>query len=126
MTDRYANLRAALDAGPTPGPRRVSDDGLRVLDDTGGELMSRCPDGCSTLRTERGDQQRANVVLAAAAGPDTIRALLAERDRLREAAQMLADWAEHEVGAEPDLTPGLAEIRAALAQKQGGIDDNQD
>lgn len=38
-----------------------------------------------------------------------------EIDRLRDAAQMLADWAEHEVGAEPDLTPGLAEVRAALS-----------
>lgn len=44
--------------------------------------------------------------------------------RLREAAKMLADWAEHEVGAEPDLTPGLAEARAALAQGQGGSDGN--
>lgn len=44
-------------------------------------------------------------------------AMLAERDRLREAAQMLADWAEHEVGAEPELTPGLAEVRAALTQE---------
>lgn len=43
--------------------------------------------------------------------------------RLREAAKMLADWAEHEVGAEPDLTPGLAEARAALAQEQGGSDE---
>ena len=41
----------------------------------------------------------------------------AEIARLREAAEILADWAEHEVGAEPDLTPGLAEVRAALAQE---------
>jgi len=48
--------------------------------------------------------------------------LEAERSGLRNAAQMLADWAEHEVGAEPDLTPGLAEVRAALAQEQGESD----
>lgn len=115
MTDRYADLRAALDAGPTPGPRRVSDDGLRVLDDTGGELMSRCPDGCSALRTERDDQQRANVMLAAAAGPETIRALLAERDRLREDMQLIAETDAVDAALDPQRAIRVA--RAALAQE---------
>ena len=44
----------------------------------------------------------------------------AEIARLREAAKMLADWAEHEVGAEPSLTPGLTEVRAALSGESNG------
>uniref|UniRef100_UPI00333FA35C hypothetical protein n=1 Tax=Castellaniella defragrans TaxID=75697 RepID=UPI00333FA35C len=48
---------------------------------------------------------------------EQMKAQAAEIARLREAAQKLADWAEHEVGAEPDLTPGLAEVCAALAQE---------
>lgn len=31
-----------------------------------------------------------------------------------EAAKQLADWAEFEVGAEPELTPGLQALRALL------------
>lgn len=36
--------------------------------------------------------------------------------QLREAAEELADWAEHEVGAEPELTPGLQAIRSLLSK----------
>lgn len=54
---------------------------------------------------------------AAESAEDRAQAAADEIDRLRDAAQMLADWAEHEVGAGPDLTPGLAEVRAALAQE---------
>lgn len=45
--------------------------------------------------------------------------LIAERDAMSRAAEILADWCEHECGAELELTPGLADIRAILAQHQG-------
>lgn len=38
----------------------------------------------------------------------------AELDELTGAARQLADWAEHEVGCDLDLTPGLAELRRLL------------
>lgn len=39
----------------------------------------------------------------------------AEIALMRGASMLLADWCEHEVDADPELTPGLAEIRAALS-----------
>lgn len=123
MTDKYADLRAALDAGPTPGPWIKDKFHPHILDARPGSSQSLV---CRVAINTFNDEGRKNEAFICAAHPDTIRALLAERDRLREAAQMLADWAEHEVGADPSMTPGLAEVRAALAQKQGGSNDNQD
>lgn len=37
-----------------------------------------------------------------------------EIKQLREAAEELAGWAKHEVGAEPELTSGLQAIRALI------------
>lgn len=113
MTDRYADLRAALDARAKGGSAGYE----RYLDKATPE----------TIRALLADYEEAErgLILAGKVNKDLMDAVLelkAERDRLRAAAQMLADWAEHEVGAEPDLTPGLAEVRAALAQEQGGSD----
>lgn len=74
MTDKYADLRAALDTGPTPGPWTVDGEGIRALvrgaDLTIVAVRHRLP----------GHIHEANVRLIAAAHPETIRALLAERD----------------------------------------------
>lgn len=105
MTDRYADLRA----------------GLESLQHATGEL--RGPEAqVAALLADYDEAERA-LVLAGKANKDLMDAVLelkAERDRLRAAAQMLADWAEHEVGAGPDLTPGLSEARAALTQQEQG------
>ena len=37
---------------------------------------------------------------------------------LQAAAKDLADWAEHDVGAWPELTPGLKEIRALIPEDE--------
>lgn len=113
--DRYAAIREALQMGPTPGPRRVVDadtfpyvvatfpenEGKRwndpmicalyedatPFDYVGiGEILQRLP------------HARANAFLIAACDPDTIRALLSERDALldknRKLLKALMDRAE--------------------------------
>jgi hypothetical protein len=82
MTDRYADLRAAVSYFDS------------------GELNGR-------------DW----IVLA---NPQTIRALLAERDRLLNAAQVALAWSDPDwVGYETVKSA----VDAALAQEQGGSDD---
>lgn len=89
MTDRYENIRAALAMGATPGPWQAE----------GGEIWAARPIRFNATtagtplvaRTERhpctegGFPWEANAALIAACDPDTIRALLEERDALREA-----------------------------------------
>lgn len=41
----------------------------------------------------------------------------AKMQELIDAAKALADWAEHEVGAWPELTPGLQAIRALIPKE---------
>ena len=128
MTDKYKELREALDAGPTPGPWSVARSGWDENTDDVWYPLEGVKTSCV-----------ADARLIAAANPDTIRALLDERDalksdicdyvtaasglaaenaRLRSSLRLLADWAEYEVGACPELTPGLPQARAALEQEQ--------
>lgn len=116
MTD-YAELRAAIDAGPTPGPWRhttymsgtqnVEFPGARgvtfvdeVLD---ADARAICSDNdtkpfpwidVSHRPEDSGDdrdpQRTRNARYIAAANPEAIRALLAERDALREALRWTA------------------------------------
>lgn len=124
-SDRYQRLRDALAAGPTPGVRRISDDGRAVIDDTGGAILSRRPDGCSSRLAEREQQQAANVMLAAAADPETIAALLKERDALREALHDTLMVNETPLGN--DITAWAdAMLRARQALEMGGDDAPQD
>ena len=66
MTDRYARIRKALAMGPTPGPWVQDGDGVSAADDDIAVAMC-CP---------------SDVAFIAACDPDTIRALLKERDAL--------------------------------------------
>ena len=90
MTDRYQPLRDAIAAGPTKGPWRVSagvvdNPRLIVEDDIG---LAVC---AMSLRGVHGDRRKmgANADFIAAADPDTIAALLAERDALRRENALL-------------------------------------
>lgn len=77
MTDRYQPIRDALAMGPTPGPWSCD------LEETGVEVFGA--DGRWLMHMDRGaDELRANARLIAACNPDTIRALLEERDALRK------------------------------------------
>src|SRR5690606_39151281 len=78
MTDRYEKIRQALAMGPTPGPWRA--DGLEVMAARGqfyGGLILGADDVAVAQMVSA-----ANAPLIAACDPDTIRELLAERDRL--------------------------------------------
>jgi hypothetical protein len=97
MTDRYANIRRALEMGPTPGPwKKVKDKwGVRVD-------AEKNPHGdafdfgiaADILGDRRGHDATggtpdANAAHIAACDPDTIRELLAERDALAQENEAL-------------------------------------
>ena len=88
MTDRYERIRAALAMGPTPGPfstvRSYSPGNQELIlsltyKDEHGITENYC-----IVRNRLGDtwKTEANAAYIAACDPDTIRALLDERDAL--------------------------------------------
>ena len=90
MTDRYEKIRQALAMGPTPGPWKWWEEdvgGCCVNPRDGGLLIAKCD-----VRNPFDPEQRANAALIAACDPDTIRALLEERDALCEALKELVNW----------------------------------
>lgn len=84
MTDRYKNIRRALAMGPTPGPWSVRYDYVVQAKsfDEGRLVPVAQPYGVNSDGTDL----FANAALIAACDPDTIRALLAERDELAKDA----------------------------------------
>lgn len=122
MTDRYQKIRDALAKGPTPGPWKwweYEDVGyccVNPLD--GGLLIAKCD-----VRNPFDPEQRANAALIAACDPDTIRALLDERDALREVLQVLVNWTPsadtyRRLGFNPEV-PMLAHGAAKAILKKG-------
>lgn len=91
MPDRYQALRNAIAAGPTPGARFQgrSPHAYCIYD----KQCWYAPDGSrhgetpNLIVTVSPDDAAADAQFIAAADPDTIRALLQERDALREAPQ---------------------------------------
>lgn len=142
MTDRYKNIRKALEMKPTPGPRRVIDGDSYpyvtvALPENEGRRWND-PIIC-TLHEDVTPEDyigfgallhafpnaRANAALIAACDPDTIRKLLAENDELLEALEDLVSLAEaamREVG-EYDIEAELADARAAIAKATGGVNE---
>lgn len=83
MTDRYEKIRAALAMGPTPGPWSPSYDKGSTRDIiTQKEKYPICM--VRGIAYVGQDQYLANGYFIAACDPDTVRALLAERDELAE------------------------------------------
>ncbi len=83
MTDRYENIRKALAMGPTPGPWEPSYDKGSTRDIiTQKEKYPICM--VRGIAYVGQDQYLANSYFIAACDPDTVRALLAERDELAE------------------------------------------
>lgn len=93
MTDRYENIRKALAMGPTQGQRKWwehEDLGYCSVNPVdGGLLIAKCD-----VRNPFDQEQRANAALIAACDPDTIRALLAEKDALVAALEEAQEDAE--------------------------------
>lgn len=95
MTDRYEEIRKALAKGPTPGPWELREGRTDTVENAQGYpvcTVNYYPD-------ERyGHGTRAAYI--AACDPDTIRALLAERDALTAEVERLAEalrgwWEAH-------------------------------
>jgi len=97
MTDRYQPLRDAIAAGPTKGPWRADTDGKPDNDMHHG-VIAECNDlwiaamyrsGTTTDGDDKSPESEkevaANARYVAAADPDTIAALLKERNALRDA-----------------------------------------
>lgn len=84
MTDKYEALRATLAAGPTDGPWRASTD------ENAEHVAMLCTSGIARFEiVSESDAPLADIAadayFIAAANPETIRALLAERDELERA-----------------------------------------
>ena len=77
MTDRYENIRLALAMEPMPGPWLHDGDGV-TADDEDVAVAMCCP-------------SEAEAAYIAACDPDTIRALLEERDALAAENAMLRE-----------------------------------
>lgn len=117
--DHYQRLRDALAAGPTPGSWEYRElDGLgAVTHPTGWVEAVHASDARECIDAR----------YIAAADPDTIRTLLAERDALREALVIARDYVADEIaylknafrgheelGRVPEAEADLARIDAAL------------
>ena len=90
MTDRYENIRKALGMGPTPGPWAVcrTNSGTFVKSE-------RLAGYFVEVRHCRTTQDvNADAGFIAACDPDTIRALLTERDQLAAALEVAREDAE--------------------------------
>lgn len=93
MTDRYENIRKALAMGPTPGPWSINTAGVGVNGKiVVNEIYVYNPAvaddvaiAADIIDPETGEPCEANARLIAACDPDTIRALLSERDALAAA-----------------------------------------
>jgi len=83
MTDRYARIRKALAMGPTPGPWLVVAI-VSAWPDIGYGSVTTTDD---TIICDLRDRPYADAHLIAACDPDTIRALLEERDQLAAALE---------------------------------------
>lgn len=126
--DRYERIRKALAMGPTPGEWYWSD---AYPTQDGRETWSLIGDGGFGILSCDGDENSpqsvnaATAELIAACDPDTIRALLEERDALREALKVLVNWTPsadtyRRMGFDPE-TPMRAHeaAKAALAKGEG-------
>jgi len=136
MDDKHAPIRAALDAGPTPGPwfhgakngehKYCVYDKICWTDEHG--RHSETPNMVVHVSPDDGKYRDAAYI--AACHPEAIRALLAEVDALRDAAQETVRVIESNPSSISDtvwVTGNMPETllnrcRAALAQEQGGSD----
>lgn len=136
MTDRYARIRAALAMGPTPGPWEPSYDKGSTRDIiTQKEKYPICM--VRGIAYVGQDQYLANSYFIAACDPDTIRALLKERDELQQSFDLhwrasmraIKRWQEAHPGSDltwpdhADLVVWLLEQLDAAREAEGRSDE---
>ncbi|MCZ4330734.1 hypothetical protein [Castellaniella denitrificans] len=116
MTDKYEDLWAAL----ADGSLRL--DHMAVAEMEGVRWMSgrRLPAGVPSVELH-GIRGGARVHGCVAVEPETIRALLADYDRMRDALETIAVY-PHARDQEMSTAAMRKIARAALAQEQGGSD----
>ena len=122
MTDQYKPLRDALAAvaSTTPWTQGYSEEGRSCVWTNGKiEPVNALGDAADWIDCNT----EPNARYIAAANPDAIRALLAERDALRDALENLLNVREGKGGTK---YPADELARTALAQGQGEKHDNQD
>jgi hypothetical protein len=132
MTDRYEKIRQALAMGPTPGPWYWIGDSLThrqfniyAINGTDKHIATVNDLPVEKLWALDQVESEATAKLIAACDPDTIRALLDERDALRKALARLITWTPsadtyRRLGFDPDAPMRVVEeARAALAQEGG-------
>ncbi|MCZ4331049.1 hypothetical protein [Castellaniella denitrificans] len=138
MTENYKQLRDALAAGPTPGPWDYGADpcpnneaalaickqniDAHTKPSSGYFFVVYVGDGRRTALVGHGPDGEANARLIAACHPETIRVLLADYDRMRDALETIAVY-PHARDQEMSTAAMRKIARAALAQEQGGSDD---
>jgi len=123
MTDRYERIRAALEMGPTQGP-------WQDIGPIGAGKLIKAPERLIAVvyGPNINPASEANARLIAACDPDTIRALLAERDELakdaaryrwlRDANINTLPYDDHGIGPEFPCGDDLdAAIDAAMAKE---------
>jgi len=116
MTDRYENIRKALAMRPTPGPWGVvyktdvftplgarNAAGVKAASNNGWHVAD-CDKGPTYTEEGKEDlpygERQANAALISACDPDTIRALLAERDALAAEVERLTEMLRELEGRE--------------------------
>jgi len=122
MTDPKDTDTAELKEALRKGPIREGEgpEGIELFDIEGThDTMFEAADAIESLEAQVAELEKRTLMAETANIGYRM-----ERDedhatisRLREAGRALADWCEHEVGADLELTPGLEEIRQALARE---------
>lgn len=135
MTDRYQKIRDALAKGPTPGPWGEIQHESSRWTDIYHDSNRRCGTPIAYVPPysvfehdtwkESKEETMANATHIAACDPDTIRALLEERDALREVLGRIleneaSDYkAAEEFGGYVLYDELREEARAALGREEG-------
>lgn len=118
MSDPIERIRAALAAGPTPGPWMFREWGSQIVDSgVGSHQLLVATVAVNTFR----DQGRANAALIAAANPEAIAALLAERDALRDACAAMIAWDDREQDHSVDFGERMELCRVAFEKARAAL-----
>ena len=118
MTDQYQKIRDALAMGPTPGPWGFAEL-PRDMQRDGYKFAISCRGiGWRFAQIAHEMNSMANAAYITACDPDTIRALLAERDALREALTEVLRVNETDAGSDVKVwANAMLNAHAALEQE---------